>query len=389
MPPGLYVPGLPHGLETVCLRCLEKEPARRYPSAAALADELARFREAPPEGGGDEGTIEILPDGAPAPAAPPVLLRGDDVPGYEVVAEFARGRMATLYKARQRSTGRFVALKVLPTALPDSAHGIALLRHEAQVLAELDHSNIVRVYDCGEATGVAYLVTEFVDGLTLQGHTGGAPQPIAAAVALVEELARAAAHVHKRGIVHRDLQPANVLLGPADEEDRPYGLPKLTDFGLSLRLNRGRGDPSAPSPSTAVVGTPSYMAPEQAAGDSAVGPAADLWALGAILYELLTGRPPFRGAGPIETLEQVRTADPDPPRSLRPETPAELEAICLKCLEKDPQKRYASAEGLADDLERWLAGEFYGARAPSSARRSGGWWRSLAGLFPFRKRPQR
>jgi serine/threonine protein kinase len=193
-----------------------------------------------------------------------------------------------------------------------------------------------------------------VDGLTLQRHADGVPQPMAAAAALVEELARAAAHVHKRGIVHRDLKPANVLLGAADEEDHPYGLPKLTDFGLALHFSRDPGGTPAPGTAGAVVGTPSYMAPEQAAGNPAVGPAADLWSLGAILYELLTGRPPFRGANLHETLEQVQTADPVPPRSLLPEIPAELEAVCLKCLARDPAGRYASATDLVKALHRFL-----------------------------------
>jgi serine/threonine protein kinase len=352
-PPGWHAPGVPPALEAVCLRCLAKDPARRYRSAAALADDLRRFLEAPPAPDADEGTVDIPPGGAPVPAVSPIHLHGEAVPGYEVLAEFARGRTATVYRARQRSTGQVVALKVLPTARPGSARGVALLRHEAHVLGELDHPNVVRVYDCGEAEGLAYLVTEFVDGLTLKLHTLGQPQPVAPAAALVEELARAAAHVHKRGIVHRDLKPANVLLAPSDDEEgRHYGVPKLTDFGLALRLRDRSG---APGPPGAVVGTPSYMAPEQAAG-AEVGPEADLWSLGAILYELLTGRPPFLGADVMETLELVRTAEVVPPRALRPEAPAELEVVCLRCLSRDPAGRFAAAAELAKALRRFLDG---------------------------------
>jgi serine/threonine protein kinase len=350
-PPGWYAHGVPADLEAVCLRCLEKDPARRYPSATALADDLRRFLDLPPAAVVDDGTVELTADGVPRPAAQAVALRPEAVPGYEVLGVFARGRTATVYQARHRTIGRTVALKVLPTALPGSERGVALMQHEARVLGELDHPNIVRVYDCGTAEGLAYLVTEFVDGPTLLAHAGGAPQPVAAAAALVEELARAAAHVHKRGVVHRDLKLANVLLAPGDDEEgRPYDVPKLTDFGLALRL---RGEPpDSADAGPIIVGTPSYMAPEQAAGE-AVGPAADLWSLGAILYELLTGRPPFRGAGVRETLEQARTATPLAPRELRPDVPAELEAICLKCLSRDPAGRYASATELARAVHRF------------------------------------
>jgi serine/threonine protein kinase len=213
----------------------------------------------------------------------------------------------------------------------------------------------VRVYDVGEHAGLVYLAVELVAGGSLHHRTRGEPQPFDTAAKVVEELARAAAYLHRRGIVHRDLKPANVLLAPepegSEDPDRPSGGPKLTDYPRPLRLGAA-GPAGRPGE---IVGTPAFMAPEQAAGDPAVGPAADIWSLGAILYELLTGQPPVRGGGSVlEVLDRVRTADVAPPSSSRPGIPAELEAICLRCLRKEPAGRYSTAADLARALRRFL-----------------------------------
>jgi tRNA A-37 threonylcarbamoyl transferase component Bud32 len=256
--------------------------------------------------------------------------------------------MGVVYRARQPGLDRLVALKVIRT--PDLAKPEQVERFvaEARSLARLQHPNIVHVYEVGTHDGQPFFAMEYVAGGSLDLHTRRQPQPAADAVRLVEVLARAVQHAHERGIVHRDLKPANVLLAPSapgDAGHTTYGLPKLTDFGLA------RGGDRLQTADGVVLGTPSYMAPEQAAGDSArVGPATDVWALGAILYELLTGRPPFQGDSLLATLEQVRHGKLIPPRRLRPDLSAALEAVVLRCLSRRPEERYPSAAALADDL---------------------------------------
>jgi photosystem II stability/assembly factor-like uncharacterized protein len=264
-----------------------------------------------------------------------------EIDGYDLGDLVGRGGMAVVYKARQRSLNRPVALKVLlvgPGFDPGEARRV---RAEAEAIASLQHPNIVHVYEVGERDGRPYLLMEFVDGGTLADRINQGPIPIDQAVAWAEAIARGAHTAHKHGIVHRDLKPANVLM-TAD------GVPKITDFGIARRLD----DPADRTRTGFVVGTPAYMSPEQAEGRKGVGPAADVWAIGVILYELVTGRRPFDGESAFDLLRRVTSEDPERPSRVRPGIPARLEAICLKCLQKDPADRYPSAEALADDLAR-------------------------------------
>jgi WD40 repeat protein len=316
-----------------------------------------------------------------------------------------------VYRARQRLLNRVVALKVIRAE--DEATRIgdpARFRREAEAVAKLNHPHIVQLYEVGEHEGKPYLALEFVEGGSLARHLVGTPQPPRQAAQLMEKLARAVEYAHQRDVVHRDLKPANILLrrkfeirnpqfetnsNPETQNPKPGGRgsdldignsdfefvsnfefrisdfePKITDFGLAKRLDQ---DKSLTEPG-AIVGTPSYMAPEQALGNTpAIGPAADVYALGAILYELLTGRPPFKGTTLLETLEQVCTREPAPPTSLQPKVPRDLETICLKCLQKGPRKRYGSAAELADDLHRFLKGEPIRARPVGRAERAWRW----------------
>jgi tetratricopeptide (TPR) repeat protein/predicted Ser/Thr protein kinase len=291
------------------------------------------------------------------------------VPGYEVVAELGRGGMGVVYKARQCSLGRWVALKMILASAHADPEIRARFRTEAEAVARLGHPNVVQVYEVGEHDGHPFLALEYVAGDSLDQRPGSV-LPERDAGRLVETLARAVHHTHQRGILHRDLKPSNVLL-TAD------GAPKIADFGLAKMVDGGGG----PTRTEALIGTPSYMSPEQAAGDTRnVGVRSDVYALGAILYELLTGRPPFRGDSPLSTLEQVRHEEPTPPRRVRRCVSRDLETICLKCLEKDPGRRYPDAGELADDLRRFSEGEPIRARPEAAWRRV---WRSA------RRRPAR
>ena len=259
------------------------------------------------------------------------------VPGYDVLERLGGGGQGEVYKVRQHRPERIVALKMLPAGAVGRER-LARFRAEADVVARLQHPNVVQIHAVGEQDGRPYLVLEFCAGGALADHLAGAPRPPRDAAALVETLARAMHTAHEAGVVHRDLKPQNVLLA-AD------GTPKIADFGLAKRFD----DDSSPTQTVAVLGTPAYMAPEQAAGQTkSVGPAADVYGLGAILYELLTGRPPFQATTSLEMLERVKGEDPVSPRRLRRETPRDLETICLKCLQKRPARRYDSAAELAE-----------------------------------------
>jgi tetratricopeptide (TPR) repeat protein/tRNA A-37 threonylcarbamoyl transferase component Bud32 len=283
------------------------------------------------------------------------------ITGYEIREMLGEGGMGVVYKARQERLDRFVALKMIRSgARPQD---LVRFETEAKAVAAIEHANIVKIFDIAEQDGVPYLSLEFVAGGSLAMKIGGKPQPVAEAARIVEVLARAIAVAHQHGVVHRDLKPANVLLA-AD------GTPKITDFGLVKRLE---GD-SGQTRTGAIVGTPSYMAPEQARGEGQnVGLAADQYSLGAILYEMLTGRPPFQGASVLDTLEMVRSREPVAPSQLQPKTPPDLETICLKCLEKDVARRYSDVLALAEDLRRFQAGEPILARPVSDTERLWRW----------------
>jgi hypothetical protein len=276
--------------------------------------------------------------------------------------------MGVVYKARQKSLGRLVALKMILAGGHASPEELARFRTEAEAVARLKHPNIVQVYDVGECDGKPFFSLEYVEGGSLDRKLDRTAQRPHEAAALVEKLARAMHSAHRKGIIHRDLKPANVLL-------TPEGMPKITDFGLAKRLEDDGGS-SGQTRSGSILGTPSYMAPEQAAGRvHEIGPATDVYALGAILYDALTGRPPFKAATLLDTLSQVKNDEPVPPSRLQPKTPRDLETICLKCLEKSPRKRYASALELAEDLKRFLSGEPIQARAMGRAERLWRWCR--------------
>ena len=269
------------------------------------------------------------------------------IPGYEILAKLGQGGMGVVYKARQRGLNRLVALKMIIGGSQARDDHLARFRVEAEAVARLRHPNILQIYDIGEFDDVPFVALELLEGGDLDARLAGTPQPGRPAAELVVTLARAVHAAHQAGILHRDLKPTNILF--TDD-----GVPKITDFGLAKRLDSD----SKQTESGQIMGSPSYMAPEQARGDTkVVGPAADVYALGAILYEMLTGRPPFKGETPIETVRQVVDDEPVPPRRLVPKVARDLETISLKCLCKQPHKRYPSAAALADDLERYLEGK--------------------------------
>jgi serine/threonine protein kinase/tetratricopeptide (TPR) repeat protein len=342
-----------------------------------------------------QATREFRPGPATAPVLPPAHkgageapLQGVAVPGYEILEELGRGGMGVVYKARHLRLERLVALKMILAGAHAGAVGLARFRTEAAAVAQLQHPNIVQIYETGEHEGRPYFSLEFVEGGSLEQRMQESPTPPRAAAEVVETLARTMDVAHQRGIVHRDLKPANILLAthsaqslvlrkeqlptasvPPDHWARTTS-PKIADFGLAKRVN----EDSSQTQSGAILGTPCYMAPEQAQGKNReIGPATDVYALGAILYELLVGRPPFKAGSPLDTIRQVIEQEPVPPRQLEPRVPLDLETICLKCLEKGAARRYACGGELAADLHRFLHDEPILARPTPAWERAWKW----------------
>jgi eukaryotic-like serine/threonine-protein kinase len=331
-----------------------------------------------PDGGLTAPPATTLPN-ADAPVAPSqTFLTGAGRPpsagravppaaapdGYEILDKLGQGGMGVVYKARQVRAGRLVALKMILSGSHAGDAERARFRTEAEAVACLQHPNVVQVYEVGEHDGKPFFSLEFCPGGSLDRRLKGSPLRPEEAARLVEALARGAHAAHRKGVVHRDLKPANVLLA----ED---GTPKITDFGLAKKI-----DDHGQTHSGVVMGTPSYMAPEQASGMThQVGPATDVYSLGAVLYDCLTGRPPFKAASLMDTLAHVLYDEPVRPAQLQPKVPRDLETICLKCLRKEPARRYASALDLAEDLRRFLDGEPIAARPAGPAERAWRWCR--------------
>jgi serine/threonine protein kinase/tetratricopeptide (TPR) repeat protein len=406
------------------------DPAQFYARFPRWRDRLERLLQvhaqlgdsAPPE-----AVTRALASSSSDSVADPVRAGKPGMLGdYELVGEIGHGGMGVVYRAWQKSPQRLVALKMILAGDYASPAEVARFRREAVAVARLQHPNIVQIHEVGESGGRPYFSLEYVDGGNLADRIKGVPQAARPSAQLVQTLARAVHYAHQRGVVHRDLKPANILLAsgelssplaplgrgvggeggaqplnpnPSPQRGEggtggsrpPLGLdqcvPKIADFGLAKLLIGGDDQTRTGD----ILGTPSYIAPEQVTpmagrgpGRTPAGPAADVYALGAILYELLTGRPPFRGEATLDTLEQVRFQEPVPPRRLQPKVPRDLETICLKCLEKEPAKRYASAEALAEDLGRFLNGEPVRARPVGRAERLWRWGRRnpvVAGLL--------
>ncbi len=292
-----------------------------------------------------------------------------EIQGYEILEELGRGGMGVVYKVRQRKLNRIVALKMFSGSVATSAERVRFCT-EVEAVAQLQHPNIVQVFEVGDHDGRPYYSLEFAQGGSLAQALRGQAYPPREAALLLAPLAGAIDHAHQHGIIHRDLKPANILLhcAPGSPEHDANGsapisafIPKIADFGLAQRQGDLRQTQTGQ-----IVGTPCYMAPEQVdGGRQPVSGCTDVYALGVILYEMLTGRPPFQGSSVIATLEQVRKHVPVPPSRLQPRLPRDLETICLKCLEKEPARRYASAAELAHDLRRFLANQPILARPPS------------------------
>ena len=278
-----------------------------------------------------------------------VSLFGD----YEIIREIARGGMGVVFQARQLSLNRTVALKMILAGQLANETDVKRFYTEAEAAAGLDHPGIVPIFEVGQHAGQHYFSMGFVEGQSLSERLADGPLPCREAALLIRGVSEAIEYAHRRGVIHRDLKPANILLDQS-------GNPRVTDFGLAkqVRLDSGL------TGSGQIMGTPSYMPPEQARGkQSEVGPPADVYALGAMLYALITGRPPFQAATPLETVAQVINDEPIPPRRLNASLPLDLETICLKCLEKEPAKRYPRASALEEDLGRYLDGKPIGAAA--------------------------
>ena len=362
------------------LRLLDDYLARLQ--AGEVPDREKLLREHPDLASALE-VLETLEDVAPSPpvgAAPSENETPDasstlgELPRpfgqYELLGEIGRGGMGVVYKARQAGLDRSVAIKMILASHLASPEHVRRFQAEAKAAARVQHSGIVHIHDVGQLHGQHYFAMEYIEGESLAQRIAEKPLDLKSAVRLLATVARAVEHLHQQGIVHRDLKPPNILLDTAGE-------PCLTDFGLAKVFA-----PDSEITATGVIaGSPPYMAPEQAAGRSRdVGPATDIYSLGAILFELLTGQPPFRRDNPLDTLMEVLSREPMLPRRLNPRVPRELELICLKCLAKSPADRYSSAGALADDLESFARGEALQVRPPHLGQRLWGWTRRQPAL---------
>jgi WD40 repeat protein len=382
----------------------QQEWLARYPD---LAEDLASFFA-------DQNQFDrlaaplraVLPPPGPSAATPapgdtltidsPLRSEVRRFGDYELLEEIGRGGMGVVYRARQIKLNRTVALKMIRAGELASAAEVQRFQAEAEAAAHLDHPHIVPIYEVGEwragevSPPVQYFSMKLIEGGSLAQWPGVRGQESGVtraeqkqATRLLATVARAVHHAHQRGILHRDLKPSNILLERRAGDVNPP-VPYVSDFGLAKRVDGAAvSRPEQPTHSGAIVGTPSYMAPEQAAGSKGLSCSADVFSLGAMLYELLAGRPPFQGATTLDTLIQVCESEPTCPRTLNPQVDRDLETICMKCLEKTPQRRYGSAEALAEDLERWLAGEPIQARPTGQAERLWRWGRRnplVAGL---------
>jgi hypothetical protein len=357
---------------------------------------LAQQRRGLSEGAAKPETVSVIRDRAPPQAAtvPPgspmpdpdrtatlaptaSLTQVDDsatelptIPGYAILSELGRGGMGVVYKARHLALRRTVALKMIRAGTHGGPTELARFRTEGEAAARMQHPNIVQIYEVGEHHGLPYISLEYVRGGSLAEQLDGEPWGNHEAAGLLAVLADAIQHAHDRDIIHRDLKPANILLAELSSETDTELIPKITDFGLAKRLEEGTGL----TQTGAVMGTARYMAPEQAAAkNEEIGPAADVYALGAILYELLTGRPPFTAAASLDVVLQVLGDEPVSPRQRNAKVPRDLETICLKCLRKKPHDRYVNAAALAADLRRFMEGEPITARPLGEFRLATRW----------------
>jgi serine/threonine protein kinase len=343
----------PRGL---CTACVLETALGIFPDAVAAGD-LSAVASAKAD---DPGRVDELPcDNAKTTSGVKEAVRAAELLGelgdYELLEEIGRGGQGVVFRARQKSLNRTVALKVISLGQWASKAHLKRFRREAEAAASLDHPSIVPIYEVGERDGSCYFSMKLVEGGQLDEVTRHEPMPIRRAVELIAKVAHTVHYAHEHGILHRDIKPGNILLDAKGE-------PHLTDFGLARLVE----SESSVTHTLDVLGTPSYMAPEQAVGNNAaVSSVTDVYGIGAVLYQLLTGHPPFAGGTTYETIKLLEDTEPRPPRSLNPKIDRDLSTICLKCLEKDPKRRYSSALALAEDLEHWLKHE------PILARRTG------------------
>src|SRR5881392_1034285 len=346
----------------VCRKCGAKifsDAPRGLCTACVLETALGIFADVPVAAGESSAVASAEADDSGQPASPMPATGAATMLGelgdYELLEEIGRGAQGVVFRARQKSLNRTVALKVISLGQWASKAHLKRFRREAEAAASLDHPSIVPIYEVGERDGSCYFSMKFVEGGQLDEVVRQTPMSIRQAVELIAKVARTVHYAHEHGILHRDIKPGNILLDAKGE-------PHLTDFGLARLVE----SESSVTQTLDVLGTPSYMAPEQAVGNNAaVSSATDVYGLGAVLYQLLTGHPPFAGGTTYETIKLLEDTEPRPPRLLNPKVDRDLSTICLKCLEKDPKRRYSSALALAEDLNRWLKYE------PIQARHSG------------------